>query len=166
MFQDTALLKIERGTMRGSKALLAGIQNARAVPGNKQAGVHQEDRALQCGVHGQHDGGSRAQRNRRHQHVLAVVDIRDMSGDRDEGQLRYELHQPDQSKIQRRARALVHFPSHGNLQHLQAENKDQIADEITPIRGDAERRVGVMSRFRGRRGLSRTSLGVFRVPSS
>ena len=37
-FQDTALLKIERGTMRGSKALLDGIQNALAVPEtNRQA---------------------------------------------------------------------------------------------------------------------------------
>ena len=79
--------------------------------------------------------------------MLAVVDIGDMSGYGDEGELRYELHQADQSKIQRRAGALVHFPSHGGFLHLQAEDKDEIADEVAPIRGNPECRVGVMSRW-------------------
>ena len=82
-----------------------------------------------------------------HQHVLAVVDIGDVSGDSDEGELRYELHQADKSKIQRRAGPLVHLPSHGGFLHLQAEDKDEIADEIAPIRGNPERRVGIMSRW-------------------
>ena len=81
------MLKIERGTIRGSNALLAGIQNARAVPGNEQARIHQEDWALDCGVQRQDHGRCGAQRDRGHQHVFAVVDVGDMPGDRERGRV-------------------------------------------------------------------------------